>query len=149
VRLGYISEQDARELHRSQTRAQLADKRVQETQDEARQRDEAAQRQKVIGDVSSAADQWEAAKKSSDPDWHLKAQRIDQLVRLKVYEEGYPTTKDALLKMLNGVHESVTKEVRQFIPKPQAHKPAGTGGSSTSNVTAPKSLLEAIQGANR
>jgi hypothetical protein len=145
VRLGYIAEPDARELHRSRTEAKLAQQRQSETERKATEDREQERRSGIVRDVSSAISSWETAKKTSDPDWHLKAQRIDQRVRLEVYEKGYPETKDAAVKMINSIYDEVTKEIRGLVPKAPAKSPAVAGGSSTSTVAEPKSLLDAIR----
>ena len=145
VRLGYISETDARELHRSRTSAKLANTRTEETRRETAEREENDRRTKLISDVSSAVSTWETAKKTSDPDWHLKADRIDQLVRLEVYEKGYPQNPKAGVEMIEKIYDTVTKELRKFSPKPQAKDPSKPGGSSASTVAEPKSLLDAVR----
>lgn len=145
VRLGYISEQDARELHRSRTSAKLANTRAQETQRETAEQQEQNRRAGIVRDVSSAVSDWETAKKTSDPDWPLKAARIDELVRLEVYEKGYPQTQKAAVEMVEKIYDSVTKELRKLSPRPTAKDTAKPGGSSASTVAEPKSLLDAIR----
>ncbi len=150
VRLGYISEADAQELHRSKTSAKLANTRTEESRREAAEREENDRRTRLVSDVSSAVSTWETAKKTSDPDWHLKAARIDELVRLEVYEKGYPQNPKAGVEMIEKIYDTVTKELRKFTPKPQAKDTSKTGGSSASTVAEPKDLLEAIRiGMNR
>jgi hypothetical protein len=150
VDLGYISEPDARALNQAQRREAITRETVQERDQRAAEQREQDSVRGVVRDVTSTVTAWENAKKSSDPDWHLKEPRINQLVRLEVYEKGYPNTKAAALKMVEGIHETVTKELRTLTPKPNTVRPAHGAGTSSPTAAEPKSLLEAIRlGINR
>jgi hypothetical protein len=144
VRLGYIAEQDARELHRSRTQTELVKQRAEQAQQKATEDREKERTQTIVRDVASTVSEWERAKKASDPDWNLKHARIDQLVRLKVYEEGYPQTKDAAVKMVEAIYADVTKEMRSLAPKPQ-EKQSVSGRSSSQTVAEPTNMLDAIR----
>jgi hypothetical protein len=144
VRLGYIAEQDARELHRSRTRADLVTQRAEQAQQKTTEEREKERTQTIIRDVASTVSEWERAKKASDPDWNLKHAQIDRLVRLKVYEEGYPQTKDAAVKMVEAIYADVTKEMRSLAPKPQ-EKQSVSGRSSSQTVAEPTNMLDAIR----
>lgn len=144
VRLGYISEADARSLNRSQRGEALAREQVRQTEQRTTEQRETERVQGVVRDVSSTISEWEKGKSSSDPDWHLKQGRIDQLVRLEVYEKGYPKTAKDAVTMVGRIYDEVTKEVRRLVPKPSAVT-AATGTTSTQTAAAPKTMLEAIQ----
>lgn len=145
VQLGYISEPDARALHQAQRREAITREGVQANEQRTAEQREQQQLQTVVRDVTSAVTGWETSKKSSDPDWHLKESRINQLVKLEVYENGYPSTKAAAIKMADAIYDTVTKELRSLSPKPQAVRSAHGAGSSIPSAAQPKSLLEAIQ----
>lgn len=145
VDLGYISEPDARALHQAQRREAITRETVQADEQRNAEQREHQQLQTVVRDVTQAVVDWETLKKGSDPDWHLKEPRINQLVRLEVYEKGYPSTKAAAIKMTSDIYDAVTKELRSLAPKPQAVRSAHGAGSSIPTAAQPKSLLEAIQ----
>lgn len=144
VRLGYISEADARSLNRSQRGEVLAREQTQRVQQQTTEQRETERVQGLVRDVSSTVSEWEKGKSSSDPDWHLKQGRVDQLVRLEVYEKGYPKTAKEAVAMVNGIYDTVTKEIRKLGPRPQALTPV-SGTTSTQTAAAPKNMLEAIQ----
>jgi hypothetical protein len=145
VRLGYINEADAKELARAQNQLRFRDGQA----EEARQREtqDKAQRetQALVGSVSNAASDWERTKAKSDPDWHLKSARIHELMKLSVYEAGYPKSSDEVSKRLNDAHEQVTKELRKLNPRPKAINPVLGASSNPRSVAEPKTMLEAIQ----
>ncbi len=145
VRLGYISEADARALHRAQRSEALTREQSERTEQRRTEQSERERKQTLVRDVSSTVGTWEQGKASSDPDWHLKQSRINELIRLKVYEQGYPDTKEAAVKLCNDVYDDVTKEIRRLSPKPQEKQAVNGNASSRDTAAEPKSILEAVQ----
>lgn len=146
VKLGYLSEQDGRELAAARSKAALTEAQSKEQAAQAR---EERERQTVHAHVESCRDtanSWETAKKVNDPDWNEKQARIGELIELEVHRNGYPKTKQAVVTMLDGFLDRVNKDFARFKPKPREVRPAV--GSASSRATAqPKTLMEAVDAA--
>jgi hypothetical protein len=143
VRLGYISEEDAKALVKSQRRADLAEARSQrrdQTSDQERQHQALTER---VSMCRSTANEWEAARKGTDPDWNDKAARIGELIELTVLKSGYPDTREGVVRMLDGLHEKVNGEFARFRPKPREVRPV-TGAAPSRAVAEPKSFMDAV-----
>lgn len=144
VNLGYITEQHARDLVRSRVQAATASSRLQRTEQQAQEERQAAEVKALVQKAAGAATTWETQKRQSDPDWHLKADRIHELTRLEVYEKGYPQSEKHVVELLNGIYDRVTKEMRRFSPAPTAVKPA-TGTAAARTAPEPKSMLDVVK----
>ncbi len=143
VRLGYITEPHAKELAQSRNRVQHND--VQQTARAQREQEQAQQRQlqTLVTDASTAATEWETSKATSDPDFKLKQPRINELVRLAVHEEGYPSSKAAVVKMLDRIHDKVSKDLSQFQPRRKEVRHIN-GAASPEARSAPTSILDVV-----
>jgi hypothetical protein len=148
VRLGYVDEATARELARQRATNTQNERRF--TEDQQR-REEDERRQQIDTMVTTARDtanEWEDAKRKADPDWHLKQERVHEKIKLALLENGgqnYPKTKADVVKMLDSIHDSVTKELKKFLPKPSKVDPPARGSASSKSVSEPKTMLEAVQ----
>jgi hypothetical protein len=143
VRLGYISQDDAKELVRARKRAELADANAQRRE---QINDQERQQQAFLERVSmcrSTANEWEAARKGTDPAWNDKAARIGELIELECYRKGYPETKEGVTRMLDGLLEKVNAEFSRFKPKPREVRPV-IGAAPTRATAEPKSFQEAV-----
>lgn len=142
VRLGYIGEEEARRLVKAETAAQRASAVAKETAEEAAAREQANEIRELQRTATDTADKWESSRKRNDPDWPLKSQRVGELIKLEVYEKGFPKTPDAIVKMLDGIAEKVTAEYSRFTPRPKEVRPV-TGTAATAANSEPKSSKEA------
>lgn len=142
VRLGYIGEEEAQRLVRSEAAAKRASQQLQQTEEERQAEQEAGQIRELQRTAQSTAETWEANRKRSDPDWQSKQGRVGELIKLEVYEKGFPKTKDAIVKMLDGIADKVTAEYSQFAPRLKEVRSI-TGTVSTKSSSEPKSSQEA------
>lgn len=142
VREGKLTVERAFEL--SRTRATMT--RTQETMAERaeaeRQQAQQQQFQQAVQNAATAVSDWERTKSTSDPDWHLKQERIGQLVELEVRRSGFPQTSQAAVALHQRALEAVNGEFRKLRPAPRAMNMA-TGHANPNSVSEPKSLLEA------
>ncbi|MPZ19557.1 MAG: hypothetical protein GEV06_16800 [Luteitalea sp.] len=145
VRLGYVTQEHAQEMAQLRSRTHFADVRAQKTAEQTEQDKRQREQADIVRTVSDTATKWETAKRTSDPDWHLKADRVHELVELHVRRDGYPRSNDDLSKMLNGIHDKVTKEIKRFRPAVTEVKPNNSGETSNRAVAEPTSVLEAIK----
>ena len=145
VRLGYISEQDAREIVQARSKANFAEQRAREVREQS-QNVESQQRLAAHVDVCRrTANEWESRHKSTDPDWQAKQDEIGKLIELEVYRNGYPPNQDAVVRMLDGFLQTVNAKFAQFRPKPRAVNPvSGSASSRANSAAAPKTLMEAV-----
>lgn len=144
VRLGYITEPHAQEIARLRSQNHYSTVREQQAAERAEQEARQREVQSLVAVASDTANKWEQAKRTSDPDWHLKADRVHELVELHVVRNGCPRSAEDVTKMLNDIHVKVTKEIKRFQPAAHEVKPT-TGESSTRSVAEPTSVLEAIK----
>lgn len=145
VRAGYLTEQHARELASSRSRAHFSDLREKESREAQTVEAQQATRHRMVQDAATAAENWERQKQAKDPDWSKKSGRVQDLVKLEVFEKGYPTSGAAVVEMLERVHKRVTDEIRSFQPKPNGVRPPPNGQASARSVAEPKTMLEAIR----
>ncbi len=147
VRLGYLSEEDARALVTSRNKAALVEQRAQE---QTQQSQEEQRRTRVTAHVQtcrSTANQWEARHKATDPDWDQKQSRIGELIELEVYRNGYPPTQEQVVAMLDGFLKQVNGEFARFRPKPKEVRPTIGSASPRAGAAEPKTLMDAVNAA--
>ena len=145
ARLGYISEEDARVLAATKAENEFRRRQADELQQRQAAQEQARAQENLVRDVSSAATDWETAKKRTDPDWSVKQSRIHELIELEVRRTGqFPDTKAKTIQMLDGIHKRVSDEFAKIAPKPREVRSV-TGVASTSAVAEPKSALEAAK----
>jgi hypothetical protein len=149
VRLGYINEEDARALAKAQNGLKIRDAQAQEAAQRNQEATQERERQALVGSVSNAASEWERSQAKNDPDWHLKSARLQELMKLSVYENGYPASSDEVMKRLDAAKDQVTKELRKLNPRPRAINPVLGASSNPRSVAEPKNMLEAIQNSLR
>lgn len=152
VRLGYISEEDARELNRSRAGERLATHRSQQTEAQQKAEQESRERQTLIDSSIQAAERWDAQQSTKDPDWHLKRKEVAEQVELAIVREAnkrgqpYFPTADEAVKLANDALKTVEDRLKRFKTKPAEIRPT-TPSASTRSKPAPKSTLEAINNA--
>ena len=148
VRLGYITEMHAKELHKARLGQQRAESKVQED----RQRGEAERLQRetqaVVNTAVSTAEKWNQEQAATDPDWNLKRDRIVDAMELELRRlgpDGYPRSDKAVRELLGKVKQKVETDIKSFQPKPKAIDPSPTGGSASPRSAAkPASLMDAV-----
>lgn len=152
VDLGYLTEDDAKNLHKANLRAN----RVEEQSKQERERGEADRRHKdaetVTRTAAETADTWNAEQVKSDPEWNLKRDRVTEKMELEVHRrlrdqgpEGFPRTPQAVRELLDKAKADVEKELKLFRPAPKAINPSPTGGSaSPRSVAKPASVMDAV-----
>lgn len=152
VRQGYITEEDARQLHRSQANERLATHRSEQAAAQQKTDREARERNDLINSSIQAAERWDAAKAEKDPDWHLKRKEVAEQVELAIVRESnkrqqpyFPTAEEAV-KLADDALKTIEDRFKRFKPKPTELRPATSGASSRSKP-APKTTLDAIENA--
>jgi hypothetical protein len=151
VKQGFLTEQDARALARSNADAQLLRRQQNET-DQRTQAERAAQeRQSATEATVSTVEKWEAQKAANDPDWKLKQAEIAEQVELVIEREtrkrGQPwfPTPDEAVKLSQEAYDQITERHKRFVPRPRAANPLQPGGASNRNVTPPKNMLDVVR----
>lgn len=107
------------------------------------------QRTEQVNILSNAGDEWEAKWSASDPDYSVKAGRVQDLVKLAAHEGTLPSTPAELTKVLDGFKIKVETELRSILPKKRAidSQVISTGAGSTNTSAEPKTLREAVESA--
>lgn len=152
VRLGYITEEDARVLVRSQAEARLSTRRAETLTAEQQAKQEFDQRQTLINSSISAVERWDQQQAAKDPDWHLKRKEVAEQVELAIVRESnarkapyFPTAEEAI-KLSSDALKTVNDRLKRFAPKPSEIRPS-TPGASTRSKAQPKTILDAINNA--
>jgi len=144
VRLGYVDEATARETARLRAGTEQSNRQAEQARLETEQR----RHTETVERAKSTGNEWEAAKRKADPDWHLKQDRIHELLELELRKGGherFPKTDKDVVEILDGIYDKVTKDLRKFIPKPSSVKPPASGNASPRSVAQPTTMLEAIK----
>lgn len=147
VRLGYITEDHARELHRSQTEAKSAQER--QTEQKAQEQETKAREQweTHCSDMQSHADAWAKTKAASDPDWQLKQGELERELELRLLKggrEAFPKTKEEAIQLAEESLKAVEGRLKRFQPKPQARTMPQGDHASPGNNAKPDTLMGAI-----
>jgi hypothetical protein len=131
VEAGEVTEELAREQAQAQARATLAEERAQRLQKDQ----QAQQRQQITGQqqqsILSAVAQWEAATRTSDPDWKLKAAALVQFSRGVVAEHGhFPRNAEEAVAFAKEAYANVNAFLKTTRPAPNSTRPAPASGQS-------------------
>jgi hypothetical protein len=149
VRLGYLTEADAKAMHKAQTKVATteaqAKQQTERTQQQERQKAFDANVQQGI----SAVEAWAAAKGTTDPDWKSKEQDVaDEFERLtlKLTRSGkFPTPAQAI-QLSEEALKTVNARVKRYAPPPTARRtPTGQFASPHSAVAAPATVQDAVK----
>lgn len=153
VRLGYISEQDARDLNRARARehfAKQSQERQQRESDAEKQHREITER---VNSSVSAIEAWEANQAKSDPDWPSKRQEVADQVELMIAREAqkrkapfFPNSEEAV-KLSKDALKLVNDRIAKFKPRPTEIRPPAAPGVSSRSKPAAKNMLDAINNA--
>jgi hypothetical protein len=144
---GYLDEDAAKEL--SQARASL--QREQSLREEAQQRTESVNKQTVatqanaqLQNLSRVVKDWESTTKSSDPDFSLKQDEINDRVAALVNERGRPVTPQQVLGIANDAYKTVNDRYKSRIPSRQPLRTSTGGKLGGTPKAEPASLHDAI-----
>lgn len=153
VRLGYISEQDARALHKAQTSQRLTAQQVQEADAQRKAEKEASDRQAQLNASVEAVEAWEKQQADKDPDWHLKRKEVAELVELAIVRKSretrapyFPTPEESV-QLSKDALKTINERLKRFVPKPAEIRPPAAPGAASRSKPAPKTIREAIDNA--
>lgn len=142
VNLGYLPEQDARELVRLKTQTALSEHRFAERERQSAAAQAAASQQTLVTECTNATAEWESKRSANDPDWSSKKDLVLKFARAEIAEKGFPRSKTDMVTLLNSIATEVDQQVSRFRPAPRAVTPA-TGSSSARASAEPTSAVEA------
>lgn len=151
VNLGYITEHDAKELHKAKTTVQRTSERAE--QDKAKSEQERHQRETetIVHTAVNTAEAWNKEQAATDPEWNLKRELVTQRMELELLRlgpQGYPRTQDAVRKLLTTAKTEVENGIKRFKPALKAISPPASGNSaSPRSKTQPKSVMDAVNAA--
>jgi hypothetical protein len=143
VESGHIDEDTAREF--AQVRRQAAAAANASTRVES---DGTAAKQARAREAGQAVSGWEAAKATSDPDWRVKRQRVQDKIELHFHKHGAPADAVAAVKLAQDSYDAVTKEMVALRPRKKPIVPAQAGGTIPA-TSKPKTMLEVVEAALR
>lgn len=145
VESGYLSEERAFELSRARamTVSQTAQQQQQRQAEERAQAERASQ--ELGNQLSTAAENWEAARRTRDPDFDAKQDLIaDRMRAIAMAERLRPNTPEQLTALLDRAHADVTAHLSRFRTPPAAVRRPTSASQATVAAPQPKSLREAI-----
>lgn len=149
VRLGYLTEADAKELHASRTAAGLADQRERTQAERAAEAERARETQAFVNTLTEAGDTWTRQKSTSDPDWKQKEPLVVELVELEMRRRAtagtLPRTREDAVKLMDDALRTVEARFKTVAPKPQQRSPVTGRFASPRSEKQPSSMLEAMQ----
>lgn len=142
VREGRITVDHALNLSRSRAQNAHLQETMRERDERTRAQQEQAQFTQAVHGAATAVSDWERSKSTSDPDWHLKHERIAQLVELEVRRTGFPQNAQAAVQLHQKALDAVNSELKKLRPSPRPMSMA-SGHANPNSVDEPKSLMEA------
>jgi hypothetical protein len=143
VQAGAISEQRARELAAARVQKEQGERQLEEQRDTQ----EHSRVEQLRNQAVRAADAWALEKKTSDPDWSLKQNRVTQLVELHFLKsKTFPQTEKEARDVFDAKLKEVESELKGLLPKPKASTVI-SGNASHSATPAPKSTLDVVRAA--
>jgi hypothetical protein len=146
VREGKLTVDHALELSRQRATTAHLKETMEERDARTRAEKERSAHATAVESAATAVSSWERTKSKADPDWHLKHERIAQLVELEVRRNGFPQNAQHAVQLHQQALDTVNGELKKFRPAPRPMSMA-TGHASPNSVTEPKSIMEAaLQG---
>ena len=142
VNLGYLPEQDARELVRLKTQTALSQERAAEQEKQAETERKLEAQRTLVREATDATAAWEEQRSKTDPDWSSKKELVLEFTRSEIATKGFPASKALMVELLNSVSARVDQQVARFRPAPRAVTPV-TGASSARASAEPTSAVEA------
>lgn len=140
---GYLDEEAGRELAKTRMdaarerafREQMTNERNQELHD------------RNVHSMAMTVTQWENKTRQSDPDYELKADEIDDRVRVLVAQHGRPATPQQAIAMAQSAYDEVSKRYAKRFGNKRPMKTASGGKLGGTPTPEPKNLMEAVQNA--
>lgn len=142
---GYMDEETGREL--AQVRAEKA--RQEAINDRLMSERDQAQGVNQLNILADAVTDWEERTRSSDPDYDLKADEIDDRVRVLVSERGRPQTVESAIELAKEAYAEVNERQKARFGNKRPMKTASGGKLGGTPVPEASSLMEAVQNALR
>jgi hypothetical protein len=149
VRLGYMTEEDAKALSRASADAQSSKQRLERSEQEKQAAEEKKEREEVVQKTLTAIETWEAAQAKADPDWHQKRQEVSELVDLAITKKQrelnqpwFPSAEEAVA-MSKEALKTVEKRYSRFKQNPKEQHQV-QGDASARSKAAPKSMLDVV-----
>ena len=140
---GFLDEDSGRELAQARAEAQ---RQQQKNEQLLAQRDQAVGANQ-LNVLAEAVTDWEERTKASDPDYDLKADEIDDRVKVLISERGRPQTVDQAIELANEAHSLVTERYKARFANKRPIKTASGGKLGGTPVPEASSLMEAVQNA--
>jgi hypothetical protein len=141
---GYLDEDVGREL--AVARAQAEQARLQNEQ--LMQDQQLQSRRQVEHDIGTTVTEWENNTRASDPDFELKADEIDDRIRVLVAQNGNPSNATDAVAMAKRAYDEVTERYnRRFAQNKRPMRTASGGKLSGTPQAEPANLMEAVQAA--
>lgn len=145
VEAGEITEAYARELSVARATASNLSAKVEQDEQSRQQQEQQRQATAVIDTAVKSADAWHAEKARTDPDWHLKQQRVLDGVELQVLKtRRFPATEKEARALFESVLKTVESDLKSFLPKKPSIRPS-SGGASPDAKAEPNSMLDAMK----
>lgn len=144
VEAGNLSEEDARALSVARSETALEKKRREDTERKTAEKNEQTARETHVHAVASAVSDWERSWSGSDPDYKAKQPRVAELMKLEVYEKGYPASPQDAVARMKAIRAKVDAEFAKFAPRKAPVNPPADGGASSLANRKPQSSLDAI-----
>lgn len=152
IRLGHITEADARDLHKARTKAKLAEDQTERSRKQVEEQERSRQQDAAIQGGVQALDAWAAAKAQSDPDWNRKQALVvpefELLIRRASPRGQIPSGKD-VVRLAEQALQTVEARLKDFAPKPEVKRTPTGQFASPRSVSTPTSHVDAVRQALR
>lgn len=151
VRLGYITEADAKAMHKAQTGERRVRDEAERRQRESTEQAQANEFRTMSDNAARSADTWAQEQATSDPDWNLKRDLVMTMMEAELGRrlreqglKGFPANDKAVREFLTELKGKVDAQVGRFRPKPQAIAHATGGHPSPRSAAKPTSIMDAV-----
>lgn len=112
------------------------------------QRTEQQRQQQFVQSVMQAGEDWQRAKRVSDPDFESKFELINDRFNRLLAATEVKSVAD-VTALLEKAHGQITAETKKFTPAPARRRNLSSNGSSSTARQEPKSFEEAVMAAGR
>jgi len=144
---GFLDEDGAKELSESRAklqREQLLRQQQQENATKATQADKTQKAHAQLNYLRKVVKDWESTTRSSDPEFSLKQDEINDRVAALVNERGRPVTSEQVLGIANDAYDTVNGRYKARIPSRQPIRTSTGGKLGGTPQAEPKSLVDVI-----
>lgn len=151
VEQGYLTEEDAKALSRSEAARKQAEDRVTASTMQQQNERAVAEQQTQTKTTLDAVQVWEDSKAKLDPDFTLKRKEVAKEVELAILQESNRLQKPWFPDPTRAVAlaEAALKEVndryKRYAPKPKPIDPPVTGSASSRSTPEPKNMADLIR----